>query len=53
MAHGSPPHCLIGNQQDVEKALLEQVMRLTPEQVNALPPAQREQVLQLQRKGRG
>ncbi|GJP56493.1 hypothetical protein CLOM_g15558 [Closterium sp. NIES-68] len=35
---------------DVEqqKALLAQVMSLTPEQVNALPPDQRAQVLQLQ-----
>lgn len=34
---------------DVEqKALLDQVMRLTPEQINALPPEQRAQVLQLQ-----
>ncbi|MCO5567116.1 hypothetical protein L7F22_020801 [Adiantum nelumboides] len=31
-----------------QKALLQQVMNLTPEQVNSLPPEQRQQVLQLQ-----
>ncbi|WCJ24894.1 cleavage stimulating factor 64 [Euphorbia peplus] len=33
---------------DVESALLEQVLNLTPEQLNSLPPEQRQQVLQLQ-----
>ncbi|KAA8541226.1 hypothetical protein F0562_025167 [Nyssa sinensis] len=32
---------------DMEKALLQQVMSLTPEQINLLPPEQRIQVLQL------
>ncbi|XP_031113072.1 putative late blight resistance protein homolog R1A-3 [Ipomoea triloba] len=34
---------------DVESALLQQVMSLTPEQLSSLPPDQRQQVLQLQR----
>ena len=33
---------------EMEKALLQQVMGLTPEQINLLPPEQRNQVLQLQ-----
>lgn len=33
---------------DMEKALLQQVMSLTPEQINLLPPDQRNQVLHLQ-----
>ncbi len=33
---------------EMEKALLQQVMSLTPEQINLLPPDQRNQVLQLQ-----
>ncbi|KAJ7970376.1 Cleavage stimulating factor 64 [Quillaja saponaria] len=33
---------------DMEKALLQQVMSLTPEQINLLPPEQRNQVVQLQ-----
>ncbi|KAK9113391.1 hypothetical protein Syun_020188 [Stephania yunnanensis] len=33
---------------DMEKALLQQVMSLTPEQINLLPPEHRNQVLQLQ-----
>ncbi|KAF3772550.1 Cleavage stimulating factor 64 [Nymphaea thermarum] len=33
---------------EIEKALLQQVMSLTPEQINLLPPEQRQQVLQLQ-----
>ncbi|XP_010263931.1 PREDICTED: cleavage stimulating factor 64-like isoform X2 [Nelumbo nucifera] len=33
---------------EMEKALLQQVMNLTPEQINLLPPEQRHQVLQLQ-----
>ncbi|KAJ7547639.1 hypothetical protein O6H91_08G096500 [Diphasiastrum complanatum] len=31
-----------------QKALLQQVMNLTPEQINSLPPEQRQQVIQLQ-----
>lgn len=33
---------------EMEQALLQQVMSLTPEQINMLPPEQRTQVLQLQ-----
>ncbi|KAL3523157.1 hypothetical protein ACH5RR_015991 [Cinchona calisaya] len=33
---------------DVESALLEQVLKLTPEQVSSLPPDQQQQVIQLQ-----
>ncbi|XP_073151307.1 cleavage stimulating factor 64 [Henckelia pumila] len=33
---------------DVDSALLEQVLNLTPEQLNSLPPDQRQQVIQLQ-----
>uniref|UniRef100_A0A2P2IRE5 Uncharacterized protein MANES_01G011100 n=1 Tax=Rhizophora mucronata TaxID=61149 RepID=A0A2P2IRE5_RHIMU len=33
---------------EMEKALLQQVMSLTPEQINLLPPEQRSQVFQLQ-----
>ncbi|KAK4859400.1 hypothetical protein QYF36_004759 [Acer negundo] len=33
---------------DVESALLQQVMSLTPEQLSSLPPEQRQQVIQLQ-----
>ncbi|OAY58519.2 cleavage stimulating factor 64 [Manihot esculenta] len=33
---------------DVESALLQQVLNLTPEQLNSLPPEQRQQVIQLQ-----
>ncbi|KAG1330627.1 cleavage stimulating factor 64 [Cocos nucifera] len=33
---------------EMEKALIQQVMSLTPEQINVLPPEQRHQVLQLQ-----
>ncbi|XVF50583.1 hypothetical protein PTKIN_Ptkin04bG0113200 [Pterospermum kingtungense] len=33
---------------EMEKALHQQVMSLTPEQINLLPPEQRNQVLQLQ-----
>ncbi|XP_037491862.1 LOW QUALITY PROTEIN: cleavage stimulating factor 64 [Jatropha curcas] len=52
-----PPHrCLFyhmpsrtaGLTPEMEKALLQQVMSLTPEQINLLPPEQRNQVLQLQ-----
>jgi len=31
-----------------QKALLQQVLSLTPEQISSLPPEQRQQVLQLQ-----
>ncbi|KAK9062774.1 hypothetical protein SSX86_019964 [Deinandra increscens subsp. villosa] len=54
-----PPHMTSGASQPprplsaaltthMEKALLQQVMSLTPEQINLLPPDQRNQVLQLQ-----
>ncbi|KAI3725409.1 hypothetical protein L1987_65197 [Smallanthus sonchifolius] len=51
-----PPHMTSASQPprpsaltaDMEKALLQQVMSLTPEQINLLPPDQRNQVLQLQ-----
>ncbi|KAI7725188.1 hypothetical protein M8C21_025413 [Ambrosia artemisiifolia] len=51
-----PPHMSSASQpprpasltSDMEKALLQQVMSLTPEQINQLPPDQRNQVLQLQ-----
>lgn len=33
---------------EMEKALLQQVMSLTPEQISLLPPEQRQQVIQLQ-----
>jgi len=33
---------------ELESALLQQVMSLTPEQINSLPPDQQQQVLQLQ-----
>ena len=33
---------------DQQKALLQQVMNLTPEQIDSLPPEQRQQVLDLQ-----
>lgn len=33
---------------EMEQALLQQVRSLTPEQINMLPPEQRNQVLQLQ-----
>ncbi|XP_057868867.1 cleavage stimulating factor 64 isoform X1 [Cryptomeria japonica] len=38
---------------DQEKALLQQVMSLTPEQINSLPVEQRQQILQLQQMFRG
>ncbi|XP_076901642.1 cleavage stimulating factor 64-like [Bidens hawaiensis] len=52
-----PPHMSSASQPprpasltaDMEKALLQQVMSLTPEQINMLPPDQRNQVLQLQK----
>lgn len=33
---------------DMESALLQQVLTLTPEQLSSLPPEQRQQVIQLQ-----
>jgi cleavage stimulation factor subunit 2 len=33
---------------DQQNALLQQVINLTPEQINSLPPEQRQQVLDLQ-----
>lgn len=52
----APPPLVPGNQParppsltpEMEKALLQQVMSLTPDQINLLPPEQRNQVLQLQ-----
>ncbi|XP_048227254.1 probable serine/threonine-protein kinase samkC isoform X2 [Ricinus communis] len=52
----NPGHMGLGNQPnratpltpEMEKALLQQVMSLTPEQISLLPPEQRNQVLQLQ-----
>lgn len=38
---------------DQEKALLQQVMSITPEQINSLPVEQRQQILQLQQMFRG
>ncbi|XP_008797821.2 cleavage stimulating factor 64-like [Phoenix dactylifera] len=46
-AGGQPP-CPPPLTPEMEKALLQQVMSLTPEQINLLPPEQRHQVLQLQ-----
>ncbi|KAG2322517.1 hypothetical protein Bca52824_015730 [Brassica carinata] len=45
---GGPPPRPAPISADMEKALLQQVMSLTPEQINLLPPEQRNQVLQLQ-----
>ncbi|CAI9287577.1 unnamed protein product [Lactuca saligna] len=42
------PYVYIRLSADMEKALLQQVMSLTPDQVNKLPSDQRNQVLQLQ-----
>lgn len=44
-----PPPVSSSSQPAVEqqRALIMQIMSLTPEQINALPPGQREQVLQL------
>ncbi|PWA75695.1 hydroxyproline-rich glycoprotein family protein [Artemisia annua] len=49
MGSGSqPPRPSSSLSADQEKALLQQVMSLTPEHINQLPPDQRNQVLQLQ-----
>ncbi|KAL1216832.1 Cleavage stimulating factor 64 [Cardamine amara subsp. amara] len=45
---GGPPPRPAPISAEMEKALLQQVMSLTPEQINLLPPDQRNQVLQLQ-----
>ncbi|KAJ4875061.1 hydroxyproline-rich glycoprotein family protein [Raphanus sativus] len=45
---GGPPPPPAPISAEMEKALLQQVMSLTPEQINLLPPEQRNQVLQLQ-----
>ncbi|CAH8359440.1 unnamed protein product [Eruca vesicaria subsp. sativa] len=45
---GGPPPRPAPISAEMEKALLQQVMSLTPEQINLLPPGQRNQVLQLQ-----
>jgi hypothetical protein len=45
---GGPPPRPAPISAEMEKALLQQVMSLTPEQINLLPPEQRNQVLQLQ-----
>ncbi|XP_050377458.1 cleavage stimulating factor 64 [Argentina anserina] len=45
---GSQPARSAGLSPEEEKALLQQVMILTPEQINLLPPEQKKQVLQLQ-----
>ncbi|CAK7349719.1 unnamed protein product [Dovyalis caffra] len=48
MAQGNHPSRTAAMSSDMEKALLQQVMSLTPEQIGLLPPEQRNQVLQLQ-----
>ncbi|KAL6973559.1 hypothetical protein U1Q18_027745 [Sarracenia purpurea var. burkii] len=48
MGQGSQPPRPPSLTPEMEKALLQQVMSLTPEQINHLPPEQRNQVLQLQ-----
>ncbi|XWS48296.1 hypothetical protein CRYUN_Cryun13aG0063000 [Craigia yunnanensis] len=48
MGPGSQPPRPVSLTPEMEKALLHQVMSLTPEQINLLPPEQRNQVLQLQ-----
>ncbi|KAH9553657.1 hypothetical protein CY35_08G023500 [Sphagnum magellanicum] len=50
-AHPVPPsqqQSQVPGELEQQKALLQQVLSLTPEQINSLPPAQRQQVLQLQ-----
>eukprot|EP00897_Mesotaenium_endlicherianum_P001130 jgi/Mesen1/11017/ME000098S10404 len=42
------PQSQVNMDLEQQKALLQQVMNLTPEQINSLPPDQRAQVLQLQ-----
>ncbi|MBA0852373.1 hypothetical protein Goshw_004496 [Gossypium schwendimanii] len=48
MGSGNQPSRPASLTPEMEKALLQQVMSLTPEQINLLPPEQRNQVLQLQ-----
>ncbi|TYJ22191.1 hypothetical protein E1A91_A08G109700v1 [Gossypium mustelinum] len=48
MGSGNQPPRPASLTPEMEKALLQQVMSLTPEQSNLLPPEQRNQVLQLQ-----
>ncbi|KAI3407876.1 uncharacterized protein J3R85_020674 [Psidium guajava] len=48
MGPGSQPPRPAAISPEMEQALLQQVMSLTPEQINLLPPEQRNQVLQLQ-----
>ncbi|XP_052179576.1 cleavage stimulating factor 64-like [Diospyros lotus] len=48
MGPGNQPAHAASLTPEMEKALLQQVMSLTPEQINLLPPEQRHQVLQLQ-----
>ncbi|PPD87368.1 hypothetical protein GOBAR_DD15690 [Gossypium barbadense] len=48
MGSGNQPPRPASLTPEMEKALLQQVMSLTPEQINLLPPEQRNQVLQLQ-----
>ncbi|KAJ9174042.1 hypothetical protein P3X46_017114 [Hevea brasiliensis] len=48
MGPGTQPSRATPLTPEMEKALLQQVMSLTPEQINLLPPEQRNQVLQLQ-----
>ncbi|KAF3438567.1 hypothetical protein FNV43_RR21330 [Rhamnella rubrinervis] len=48
MGSGNQPSRTPSLTPEMEKALLQQVMSLTPEQINLLPPEQRNQVLQLQ-----
>ncbi|KAJ4713399.1 cleavage stimulating factor 64-like [Melia azedarach] len=48
MGPGNQPPRPASLSPEMEKALLQQVMSLTPEQINLLPPEQRNQVLQLQ-----
>ncbi|PON71695.1 Transcription termination and cleavage factor [Parasponia andersonii] len=48
MGPGNQPPRAQSLSPEMEKALLQQVMSLTPDQINLLPPEQRNQVLQLQ-----
>ncbi|CAN1293961.1 Cleavage stimulating factor 64, partial [Linum perenne] len=45
----APESCLLQLQPDMESALLQQVLNLTPEQLMSLPPEQQQQVIQLQK----
>ncbi|XP_022994126.1 cleavage stimulating factor 64-like [Cucurbita maxima] len=49
MGPGNQPRPAPPLSQEMEKMLLQQVMSLTPEQINLLPPEQRSQVHQLQK----